>query len=206
MKRKVSNPIAGLLSAALGRALVGTAQAADSDQFTLTVTIGNQLSVLVRNGSDVERDDYNFETMVYGDVSVNRDDIRIDNDGGITTTYELSMFDAGGGLTLRTGAGALASDEYRVQALFQDVQPGHASFADEDIVTTTSQTAQVAGASAVFATATTPAVEDGVAVIADDRLAGSICEVRLWLRLELASSGAASGLQTGFATVVINAI
>ena len=200
---------AGLLAAAF----VVDAQAVQSDALTLTVTIGNQLSVLIRNGSDADRPSYDFGTMNYGDVSINRsgvDEIRIDNNGGVTSTYQLSIFDAAGGLAIRTDTTALADNEYRVQALFQDAQPGHANFADPtasatDTLTAVPKNAQVTGANSQFSKDSgTSAAEDGVAVLADNRL-GGVSEVKLWLRLSLAATGGATGLQTAFATVYVNA-
>ena len=200
---------AGMLIAAMGIWTPGTAYADNPDEFTLTVTIGNQLSVRVMNNDGSgDRDNYNFGTMSYGDLSINLDTekININNDsGGLQQSYQLSVDDDDAGtLTAKIISGSMAadSDMFRVQALFQDDQPGHDDFNDADIVTETAVAATNA-AGDVFATGSVPANEDGVAVNDDNRI--TPYEVRLWLRLELSGLGTESGLQTGFAKVVINA-
>ncbi|MFA6030069.1 MAG: hypothetical protein WC969_09465 [Elusimicrobiota bacterium] len=187
----------------------GDAQAATPDSVTLTVTIGNALSVRIRDAAGADLTNYDFGSMLLGQASVNTNPINIDNDsGGLTETMQLSIWDnPGNPLVLRTDTNPLGSGEFRVAALFQDAAPGVAAFANEDIVTGAPQTAQSSGANAVFATSTSGPAEDGVNVPDDNRLGTPpTAEIRLWLRLELGASSPVTGLQTNIATVYVNAI
>lgn len=196
-----------LLAGAALALLAAGAEAANPDTVTLTVAIGNQLSVRLRDAGGADLSAYDFGPMSLGQASVNSSPINVDNDsGGLTESLQLSVGDTGGGLILRTTTGALAQDEYRLQGLFQDAQPAHGDFGSEDILTTSPQAAQAQGAGAVFATASTGGAEDGVNISDNNRLGTPpTAEVRLWLRLELAGSSTLSGTQTNFATVYVNA-
>jgi spore coat protein U-like protein len=204
MKRMLSTVL--VLFAVLS-AFALDASAANPDTMTLTVTIGNALSVRIKDSGGSDLTNYDFGSMSLGQASVNATQINIDNDsGGLTETLQLSVGDNGANsLLLRTTAGVLAQDEYRLQAVLQDAQPTHANFGSEDTLTTSAQAAQDS-AGGRFAVTGVTAAEDGVSVTDDNRLAAASSEVRLWLRLELAASSTLSGVQTNFATVFVSAV
>ena len=206
------NLAAGLLAAVLALGLLGAASAAD-DTMTLTLNITNTLAVQITEGigGQVDRTNYDFGNMVLGDVSINpaANKIGINNtSGGLLQTYQLSVIDGGGSMVLRETSGALASNEYRLSALFQTAQPALADFCDtasatDDMITTSNKTAQVAGGSANFATASTDSAQDGVSV---SDTSGNT-ELNLWLKLEAPPVGSSiSGSQASFATVYVTAI
>ncbi|MBI4060606.1 MAG: hypothetical protein HY403_04180 [Elusimicrobia bacterium] len=178
---------------------------------TLTMTIGNAMSIHIEDETGADRNDYDFGSMQLGEASVNSGIIKIDNtSGGLLQTYQLSILDTAAGMIHKTGTGALAQDEYRVSALFQLNQPPHASFdvanadADNDIVTAAVKTAEAgAGGNERFVSGTPGAGEDGVSVNDTDTLG----EVSLWLRLEAPPAGSTvSGLQSAFATLFVSAL
>ncbi|MFA6030066.1 MAG: hypothetical protein WC969_09450 [Elusimicrobiota bacterium] len=203
MKRLLS---ALLLAAALASCALD-ALAANPDTLTLTVTIGNALSVRIRDSAGSDLANYDFGSMSLGQASVNSSQINIDNDsGGLSESLQLSIGDNGANnMLLRTTTGALAQDEYRLQAVFQDAQPPHADFGTEDIVTAAAQAAQDS-AGGRFSVTGVAAAEDGVSIAESSRLAASSSEVRLWLRLELAATSVLSGVQTNFATLYVSAV
>jgi len=183
------------------------ASAANPDTMTLTVTIGNALSVRIKDSGGTDLTNYDFGSMSLGQASVNSTQINVDNDsGGLTESLQLSVGDNGANsMLLRETSGALAQDEYRLQAVFQDAQPRHTDYGNEVIVTAAAQAAQDS-AGGRFSITGIAAAEDGVSVTDVNRLAGSASEVRLWLRLELAGTSVLSGVQTNFATLYVSAV
>jgi hypothetical protein len=201
-----------IMITALGFGTTREACAVNPDSLTLTVTIGNTLSVRIKDAGGNDLNTYDFGSMLLGNASVNTNPINIDNDsGGLTETYQLSIGDnAGNSLVLRTDTAVLGAGEYRLSALFQDLAPSVAAFGNEDIITGSPKTAQDS-AGGQFATGTTGPAEDGY-LVADGGVSARLgypvpnAEVRLWLKLELAASSPVTGLQTAFATVYVNAI
>ena len=208
MSIKLKILAAGMMIAAMGVFGVRQAHAVNPDSFTLTVTIGNALSVRVETDTDGDITDYNFGSVNLGQASVNNTNIDIDNDsGGLQEDFQLSIEDDSvNGLILRETSGGLVVDEYRVQALFQDAQPTHVDFLTDDILTFAGQSATAQGGG-IFATGTVPADEDGFAVNDDARLTGGTgSELRLWLRLEVAATSTVGNGPHTFATVFISAL
>jgi len=204
--------LAGLMTAMA--VMVGMRASADTatnpHSMTLTVTIGNAMAVHIEDAAGVDRNDYDFGSMQLGEASVNSGIIKIDNtSGGLLQTYQLSILDGASALIHRQTTGGLASNEYRVSAVFALDQPPHADFditnadADNDIVTAIVKTAEVDVSPNVFVRTGTGAGEDGVSVNDTDTLG----EVSLWLRLEAPPAGSTvSGLFTAFATLFVNAV
>ena len=101
--------LAWLVLTALSLALPARhASAADNDSFTLDLTIANVLAVNVEDGLGNDLTDYDFGALFLGDITVNQNTIRIDNEsgsgsGGLLQTYDLSIADNGSDtITLRT--------------------------------------------------------------------------------------------------------
>jgi hypothetical protein len=198
------------LAAALASGWTGVCHAVpvNPDSLTLTVTIGNQVSVRIKDAAGSDLNTYDFGQVLLGQVSVNTGTINIDNDsGGLTETLQLSVGDnPGNGLVLRTDANALGLNEYRLSALFQDASPPPGLFGSDDILTASPQTAQDASGGR-FVAGGTPATQDGAAVPDDNRLGSPPgAEVRLWIKLELAGMATLNGSQANFATVFVSAI
>ncbi|MFA6094006.1 MAG: hypothetical protein WC986_13790 [Elusimicrobiota bacterium] len=196
--------IAMLLAAMLSLLGSSPALAVNPDTLTLTVSIGNTLSVRFATTGGANLDAYDFGAMLLGQASVNTTAIGIDNDsGGLTESYQLSIGDTGGGLILRTDNAALSFNEYRVRGIFQAAAPSPANFANNDIITG-SAVAATDNTTGIFCVdTTTPGGEDGVSVVPNGN---TTPEINLWLELELAATGSISGTQTAFATVYINAV
>ncbi len=205
---------AGIMIAALG--LLGTRQAhaaAHQDSFTMRVAIGNVVSINIEDDGGTDITDYDWSSLgnlYLGDTSVNATAIGIDNiSGGLLQTYNLSIDDGASDMQLRQDNTALAINEYRVRALFQDAQPPDledaTAFNDNDILDTLGKTATNAVGD-VFAQSGTGSAEDGVSVDDDNRLAGGGIEVRLWLRLEMPPLGSTvTGVHNPFATITVTA-
>ncbi len=222
MNSKAKILAAGIMIAVLGMSGVRKAHASDGsknpDFFTLSVTIGNQKGIHIEqdNGTDLTGNRYAFSTLNLGQASINTSNINIDNDsGGLTQSYQLSIlnnpFAASNMMDLRETTGGLSINEYRVQALFQDAQPAHGDFLDNDILTTTAQAAALAdGSDGVFThVGMSDSDQDGLSITDGARdINSNGAEVRLWLRLELAAtmSGGTLTAQTDFAMVFVNAI
>jgi hypothetical protein len=199
--------LAWAAATAWAAASCASAAAANPGEMTLSVAIANQLSVRLKDASGADLSSYDFGLVKLNEVTVNTGEIDVDNDsGGLSETFQLSVADAGGnGFLLRTDAGPLAQDEYRLRALFQDQPPPGSAFGEEDILTDSPRTAERGGTNRRFAAPDTGESEDGQGVRDDGRLPHA-CEVRLWLMLEMPPSTTLSARQENFATVFVSAL
>lgn len=186
--------------------MAGAAHALNADEFTIRINIANNASLLILQSDDVtDRNQYDFGDLLYGDVTVStatgiNSEIRIDNNsGGLRQTYDLSIFDtAADGINIRTDSAALLPDEFRVSALCHNVRPTASDFGANDILTATGVSAQN-NAGGIFSVDGSTPDGDDCQQITD----GGGVETNLWLKLELATSGTASGAKDPVATIYI---
>jgi hypothetical protein len=107
-------------------ALARTAEAANPDTMTITVTpSGLTYGVVI---SSPYASGYNFDQVTIGATTISTRPIGVQNAGNVSAYFSLAVVDATGGGNAWTNGTSQANNQYVMQGLFSSAQPVETSF------------------------------------------------------------------------------